>query len=62
MQTYRFDGRAVLDFIPEYRPTNRNNNITSEDPKLENWLNFERYRDIVQAIVNGGTRCNQKKI
>lgn len=44
---FRFDGRALLDFVPE--PVKHNNALPREEQELADELNFERYHDLVEA-------------
>lgn len=50
----RFDGRALLDFIrePGSRPF-RAKEKTEEEEELEEFVNFERYRDLIKHRRRG---------
>ncbi|CAL4939794.1 unnamed protein product [Urochloa decumbens] len=50
----RFDGRALLDFIrdPSSRPF-RAQEKSEEDEELEEFVNFERYRDLIKHRRRG---------
>ncbi|KAJ3051266.1 hypothetical protein HK097_007751 [Rhizophlyctis rosea] len=43
----RFDSRALLDFLPKDNPQN---SAAEDDEESESELNFERYRDLVDAV------------
>lgn len=48
----RFDGRALLDFIRDthhLRPQEK----TDEEEELEEFVNFERYRDLIKHRHRG---------
>ena len=58
----RFDGRAHLDFIPEYKPTGKE---AKGDPELEDGrdhrkVNYERYRILIQNEYLKGGKKNIK--
>lgn len=50
----RFDGRALLDFIrdPDTRRL-RQQEKTEEEEELEEFVNFERYRDLIKHRRRG---------
>jgi hypothetical protein len=50
----RFDGRALLDFIRDSssRPF-RAQEKSEEDEELEEFVNFERYRDLIKHRRRG---------
>lgn len=50
----RFDGRALLDFIrdPSSRPF-RVQEKSEEEEELEEFVNFERYRDLIKHRRRG---------
>ncbi|KAL7335513.1 hypothetical protein PS15p_200973 [Mucor circinelloides] len=45
----RFDGRSLLDFVPEANVGANLQNISREDRELADELNFERYHDLIEA-------------
>ncbi|KAL9551568.1 hypothetical protein MBANPS3_004194 [Mucor bainieri] len=45
----RFDGRSLLDFVPEASVGANLQNISREDRELVDELNFERYHDLIEA-------------
>jgi len=47
----RFDGRALLDFIREGRL--RVPQRSEEEEELEEFVNFERYRDLIKLRRRG---------
>ncbi|KAH9288421.1 hypothetical protein KI387_032538, partial [Taxus chinensis] len=50
----RFDGRALLDFIREHDPKlYRSREKTEEEEELEEFVNFERYRDLIKHRRRG---------
>lgn len=50
----RFDGRALLDFIREPDPKlYRSREKTEEEEELEEFVNFERYRDLIKHQRRG---------
>ncbi|XP_042481999.1 CLK4-associating serine/arginine rich protein-like isoform X3 [Macadamia integrifolia] len=52
----RFDGRALLDFIREYDSKHsRVQEKTEEEEELEEFVNFERYRDLIKHHRRGLT-------
>lgn len=54
----RFDGRALLDFIREPDPRlYRSREKTEEEEELEEFVNFERYRDLIKHQRRG---CRQR--
>ncbi|PKI39430.1 hypothetical protein CRG98_040188 [Punica granatum] len=48
----RFDGRALLDFIREPRH-GRAKEKSEEEEELEEFVNFERYRDLIKHRRRG---------
>ncbi|KAJ6304808.1 hypothetical protein OIU78_020382 [Salix suchowensis] len=50
----RFDGRALLDFIREFG-TRRVPQKSEEEEELEEFVNFERYRDLIKHRRRGFT-------
>lgn len=50
---YRFDGRALLDFIREPRKTTRTLDKSEEEEELEEFVNFERFRDLIKHRRRG---------
>lgn len=48
----RFDGRALLDFIRDSRNI-RVQEKTEEEEELEEFVNFERYRDLIKHRRRG---------
>jgi len=48
----RFDGRALLDFIRE-SGTRRALQKSEEEEELEEFVNFERYRDLIKHRRRG---------
>lgn len=48
----RFDGRALLDFIREPR-RGRPKEMSEEEEELEEFVNFERYRDLIKHRRRG---------
>ena len=48
----RFDGRALLDFIRE-TGTRRVQDKSEEEEELEEFVNFERYRDLIKHRRRG---------
>lgn len=48
----RFDGRALLDFIRESRHL-RAQEKSEEEEELEEFVNFERYRDLIKHRRRG---------
>lgn len=48
----RFDGRALLDFIRE-AGARRHQEKTEEEEELEEFVNFERYRDLIKHRRRG---------
>ncbi|KAJ6990240.1 hypothetical protein NC653_018702 [Populus alba x Populus x berolinensis] len=53
----RFDGRALLDFIRE-SGTRRALQKSEEEEELEEFVNFERYRDLIKHRRRG---CRKTK-
>ncbi|KAF6144009.1 hypothetical protein GIB67_017617 [Kingdonia uniflora] len=52
----RFDGRALLDFIRDSDSRNfRVQSKTEEEEQLEEFVNFERYRDLIKLRRRGFT-------
>ena len=54
MKFCRFDGRALLDFIRD--PDSRRFRVvekTEEEEELEEFVNFERYRDLIKHRRRG---------
>ncbi|XVF59417.1 hypothetical protein PTKIN_Ptkin07bG0274200 [Pterospermum kingtungense] len=52
----RFDGRALLDFIREPGTRHfRNQEKTEEEEEVEEFVNFERYRDLIKHRRRGWT-------
>ena len=50
----RFDGRALLDFIRESGSRNyRAQEKSEEEEELEEFVNFERYRDLIKHRRRG---------
>ncbi|KAF9599965.1 hypothetical protein IFM89_002000 [Coptis chinensis] len=50
----RFDGRALLDFIRDSTSRNfRLHSKTEEEEELEEFVNFERYRDLIKLRRRG---------
>lgn len=50
----RFDGRALLDFIRESRSRHfRAQEKSEEEEELEEFVNFERYRDLIKHRRRG---------
>ncbi|GAA0169528.1 RNA splicing factor [Lithospermum erythrorhizon] len=49
----RFDGRALLDFIRD--TSSRNFHKTEQEEELEEFVNFERYRDLIKHRRRGFT-------
>lgn len=50
----RFDGRALLDFIRDH--SSRNSRVqqkTEEEEEVEEFVNFERYRDLIKLRHRG---------
>lgn len=47
----KYDVRALLEDIPKWKPQTKR--VTEEERKLESSLNFERYRDLVEAESQG---------
>lgn len=50
----RFDGRALLDFIRD--PSSRHRRAperTEEEEELEEFVNFQRYRDLIKHRRRG---------
>ncbi|KAK4517372.1 exosome non-catalytic core subunit rrp40 [Mucor velutinosus] len=45
----RFDGRSLLDFVPDVNVGANLQNISREDRELADELNFERYHDLIEA-------------
>eukprot|EP01099_Mayorella_cantabrigiensis_P006842 TRINITY_DN5849_c0_g1_i1.p1 TRINITY_DN5849_c0_g1~~TRINITY_DN5849_c0_g1_i1.p1 ORF type:complete len:195 (-),score=50.83 TRINITY_DN5849_c0_g1_i1:144-650(-) len=45
----RYDGRALLDYIAPYDKKKNNYQMTEEEEELEDRLNYERYRSIIEA-------------
>lgn len=51
---FRFDGRALLDFIRDSSSRRfRVPEKTEEDEELEEFVNFERYRDLIKHRRRG---------
>lgn len=50
-----FDGRSLLDFVPEANVGANLQNISREDRELADELNFERYHDLIEAERLNGT-------
>lgn len=50
-----FDGRSLLDFVPETSIGANLQNISREDRELADELNFERYHDLIEAERLNGT-------
>lgn len=51
---YRFDGRALLDFIRDSSSRRfRAPEKTEEEEELEEFVNFERYRDLIKHQRRG---------
>lgn len=48
----RFDGRALLDFIRE-TGSRRAQKKSEEEEELEEFVNFERYRDLIKHRHRG---------
>lgn len=48
----RFDGRALLDFIRESKHS-RVKEKSEEEEELEEFVNFERYRDLIKHRRRG---------
>ncbi|KAK4766802.1 hypothetical protein SAY87_008444 [Trapa incisa] len=48
----RFDGRALLDFIRDPR-RGRQKEMSEEEEELEEFVNFERYRDLIKHRRRG---------
>jgi len=48
----RFDGRALLDFIREFG-TRRPPQKSEEEEELEEFVNFQRYRDLIKHRRRG---------
>jgi hypothetical protein len=48
----RFDGRALLDFIREFG-TRRAPQKSEEEEELEEFVNFQRYRDLIKHRRRG---------
>ncbi|KAF9682394.1 hypothetical protein SADUNF_Sadunf05G0104500 [Salix dunnii] len=53
----RFDGRALLDFIREFGPRQPPQK-SEEEEELEEFVNFERYRDLIKHRRRGCRVCN----
>jgi len=52
--TIRFDGRALLDFVREAGSRSvRPHKKTEEEEELEEFVNFERYRDLIKHRRRG---------
>jgi arginine/serine-rich splicing factor 16 len=50
----RFDGRALLDFVREAGSRSvRPHKKTEEEEELEEFVNFERYRDLIKHRRRG---------
>ena len=50
----RFDGRALLDFIRDVGSRHfRAQQKTEEEEELEEFVNFERYRDLIKHRRRG---------
>ncbi|XP_042438578.1 CLK4-associating serine/arginine rich protein-like [Zingiber officinale] len=50
----RFDGRALLDFIRDHSSRNsRVQHKTEEEEEVEEFVNFERYRDLIKLRHRG---------
>ena len=51
---FRFDGRALLDFIRDSSSRrSRAPEKTEEEEELEEFVNFERYRDLIKHRRRG---------
>ncbi|XP_074304200.1 uncharacterized protein LOC141638920 isoform X2 [Silene latifolia] len=51
----RFDGRALLDFIRDPGSRRLHQEKTEEEEQLEEFVNFERYRDLIKHRRRGFT-------
>lgn len=49
----RFDGRALLDFIRDTGSHRRASEKSEEEQELEEFVNFERYRDLIKHRRRG---------
>lgn len=49
-----FDGRSLLDFVPE--ASRGYGNIPREEREMQDELNFERYHDLIEAERLNGKR------
>lgn len=49
----RFDGRALLDFIREPVKRLHAQKKSEEEEELEEFVNFERYRDLIKHRRRG---------
>lgn len=45
----RFDGRSLLDFVPDTRNQRGYQDISKDDREMKDELNFERYHDLIEA-------------
>lgn len=54
LSVLRFDGRALLDFIREPGSRSfRTQQKSEEEEELEEFVNFERYRDLIKLRRRG---------
>lgn len=44
-----FDGRSLLDFVPETSTRRGFSDISKEEREMADELNFERYHDLIEA-------------
>ncbi|KAI8645963.1 alternative splicing regulator-domain-containing protein, partial [Parasitella parasitica] len=52
----RFDGRSLLDFVPEANVGANLLNLSREDREMADELNFERYHDLIEAELTESDR------
>ncbi|KAG6496466.1 hypothetical protein ZIOFF_044333 [Zingiber officinale] len=49
----RFDGQALLDFIRDHSSRNNHFQQKTEEEEVEEFVNFERYRDLIKLQRRG---------
>lgn len=59
----RFDGRSLLDFVPDTRNQRGYQDISKDDREMKDELNFERYHDLIEAErLNGSQNKNDMQL